>query len=515
MSNSRLVQQIVATDRSNFRNLLVARQTQVAKLNEKYWTIIGSGSIGDKAEELMRKTWAIIQAGFVANPRTVLAMGFFEGFKERNGINAAVAQGASPNEIQQLIRNGTFNEQELAIINSLDEKFKGTPVAVRSSAYGDSRGTGTYQSEFCIPLLKKYNDEFERWEIKSLVDSIKNVLESEFSLDAITFRKDKGLAEGMAIIIEPVYGQAREDDFWKDYSERPETKPGDFEKNYFAPAYGGLAYTSTSQGKGYVKICPGLGLKTVSKSMKKIEEDELRKLKRIILKTRDDKKGEAINLKYGGVSEIDVPDNAIQEKNLVWLFEKLKKLENLIGKPQYIEFAIIEENGEPQVTILQIADVNINTDFYDFSNPKDLLFRAEYVKGKSGIFECGGIVVLIHRFEVEELIRFNETHSNYIVFYPSDFVSEGRRSIIYPYINNARVLSEVGGEKHDDDAAEHWKGLLAETGKLLIVQREFDLETLAKIKARAGIGNNTTFKHIRFRVTASERQQKAIVELIE
>ncbi|MEK6979722.1 MAG: hypothetical protein AABW86_05855 [Candidatus Micrarchaeota archaeon] len=96
----------LANVRQSLANVLRARTTQISNLNEKFWTIIGCGSIGAKAEELMQKTWAIEQAGFVANPRIVLAMGFFEAFRERCGINAALVRGASSEELQQLIGEG-------------------------------------------------------------------------------------------------------------------------------------------------------------------------------------------------------------------------------------------------------------------------------------------------------------------------------------------------------------------------------------------------------------------------
>ncbi len=60
--------------------------TKRQSLNEKYWTIYGSGSIGAKAEELRQKSWAIEKAGFSLIPRAVLAMDFFSAFYERNGI---------------------------------------------------------------------------------------------------------------------------------------------------------------------------------------------------------------------------------------------------------------------------------------------------------------------------------------------------------------------------------------------------------------------------------------------
>ena len=96
----------LANGRQCVANLLKARETQLSVLTEKFWTIIGSGSIGAKAEELMRKTWAIERAGFDVNPRTVLAMGFFDAFRERCGLNAALTRGASSEELQKIVGGG-------------------------------------------------------------------------------------------------------------------------------------------------------------------------------------------------------------------------------------------------------------------------------------------------------------------------------------------------------------------------------------------------------------------------
>ncbi|MBU0586896.1 hypothetical protein KJ780_05270 [Candidatus Micrarchaeota archaeon] len=83
------------SERMRLANVLRAHTCQLSALNERYWTIIGYGSIGAKADELMKKAWAVERAGFELNHRTVLAMGFFEDFKKRNRIYAALGRSAS------------------------------------------------------------------------------------------------------------------------------------------------------------------------------------------------------------------------------------------------------------------------------------------------------------------------------------------------------------------------------------------------------------------------------------
>lgn len=47
-------------------DLLQLRSGLLSNMDEKYWSVIGPGPIGEKAEQLRQKTWAIIDAGFNA-----------------------------------------------------------------------------------------------------------------------------------------------------------------------------------------------------------------------------------------------------------------------------------------------------------------------------------------------------------------------------------------------------------------------------------------------------------------
>ena len=73
------------------------------------------------------------------------------------------------------------------LVKQIHRNFKGIPLAVRSSAHGDCRGTGIYDSKFC------FNINNEDKTLDGLVKAIKAVMVSEFSDSAIAFRKDLGL----------------------------------------------------------------------------------------------------------------------------------------------------------------------------------------------------------------------------------------------------------------------------------------------------------------------------------
>ena len=323
-----LVQDVSATHaKQGLANLLKAREAQLSALAEKFWTIIGFGSIGAKAEELLRKTWAIERAGFDVNPRTVLAMGFFEAFKERRGINAALARGASSEELQQLVREGQFDEPEMKtfrrLVKQIHRDFRGIPLVVRSSAHGDCRGTGVYDSEFCINL----NDEVKT--LDDLAKAVKAVMISEFSESAIAFRKDLGLPEGVAVILEPVFGQR--------FKKHPDS--GIIR---FGPKYGGFGYTSGTDG-GYVFFAAGLPTTAVKGKGIKVKESDSRTPSGI---QDDEEERLSTGLHYRKLPDYlsdgtflyvtkkdfdtaSVALGTVAFNRLDWLFAKLKKLEQL------------------------------------------------------------------------------------------------------------------------------------------------------------------------------------------
>lgn len=190
----------LTSGRQTIANLLKARETQLSALTEKFWTIIGSGSIGAKAEELLRKTWAMEQAGFTVYPRAVLAMGFFEEFIKRNGLNEELRH-QDEREFYRRVENAVFSEDEIAVLRSMIRRFEGKYFAVRSSTHGDTgEGHGIYYSGFVRAM-----DENKM--LKELMRQVSWVIASDYNEDAIALRERTGIAPGVAIIIEPVLDQ--------------------------------------------------------------------------------------------------------------------------------------------------------------------------------------------------------------------------------------------------------------------------------------------------------------------
>ncbi len=509
--------------------LFGSRICQLSAIDERYWTVVGHGSIGEKAEQLRQKTWAFLRSGFVPNPRVVLAMGFFDGFRTRNRLTDALKRERVDNEeLRKLARTSQFNNTESETIYSIAKRFKGTPIAVRSSAYGDCRGTGIYESTFCV------NNKTDEENAAALSKAIRLVLTSEFSDSAIAFRKDLNLPNGLAVIIEPVFGRR----FVHRYRYCEESEG----KHHFGPIYGGAAYTSTSAGDGYTILCGGMPTGAVSGKGLRVTQSEKEELVGIpssringrncgmasgseMQNLRDLSgwlfKGDSISLEYdydGYLSNIDVQSNSIVHKNLGWLFGRLKKLEALIGRPQYVEWAVIEENGKPKVAILQIADVDKKTDFYEFAETDRMLVKSTYVVG-TGQITCNELVYVDNPDELQLLWDYNRTHNGYAVIFGGRFISSiafGHR-ITYSDVNNASVLIEISDICHDSPPETHFEGLMDSTGKILMVADEINFNLLKKL---AGLkedeyGVSGRVYPIQVKVTASERQQKAIVELAD
>ncbi|VVC01916.1 Uncharacterised protein [uncultured archaeon] len=69
---------------------------------------------------------------------------------------------------------------------------------------------------------------------------------------------------------------------------------------------------------------------------------------------------------------------------------------------------------------------------------------------------------------------------------------------------------------HASHPIAHFEGMLKESGKLFLVGRRYDLEPLEPYRKTVDFGGGKlTVYDTKVRVTASERQQKAIVELVD
>lgn len=466
--------------------------------------IIGEGNIGDKARQLMAKTPELRDIGFYAPKRLVLAEGFFDGFFQKNNLGINLSSTEICDDLESKIRRGGLTKEEFQILQRVVSAFGDVPLLERSSAEGDSRGTGIYES-VCT------NNR-----IGEVIKGIRKVLASYFSEDAILFRKDAKTGDGFAIMVENVAGQ----------------RLGKF----FSPVLSGFGYTSTSWGEGYVNIVPGLFGGVESQEGERITRTSFSEcgptLADYLLKSnRKGKKPDAMIFKtergnplglvftQNGIERHYIPlpsdvGRAYYLLGLEELFDKMQLMEKSFKKPQYFEFALSIDDGEPKYWIVQVADVNKKLDVFDFYNGKGVLFSADNVTG-SGIRECKDIVICYNPHQVPLLGELNKRKKKYVLYYSSRLTTKVYGGISerlsYRHFSNASVLIEEQDAAHTGSPVDHLGGASAVTGKLLGVFN-FDLhpKDLEKFygRSRGEEGQGLGIYHGKVRVVASEKQQR-------
>lgn len=481
---------------AGFLGRLRDRSCLTSALDEKNWTIAGSGSIGEKAEELREKTCAIAEAGFEPNPRAVLAADFFGDFMRRSGVEEPHGpEGAG--EMRKRIMEGRFSEGERAAIREIAGKTNGAPVAVRSSAQGDSRGTGIYLSVFCAD-----KDDLEH--------HVKQVLQSGYSESAIAMRKDLGLESGMAVMIEPVFGQR-------------------FGAHY-GPLYGGLAYTSSSSGEGYMILGGGIPVGVVQGQGLRITEGHRGSVIDLVMGILDDlefrlhercgdiniqnsrhvhdwiSQGAFIDMESGRLGRRDLPRTDFMAEGMGWIFRRLKKLEELLGRPQYVEWAA---TGDGRLGIVQISGLDPKTDFYELAESGRAVVRSSIVVG-SGKVECGEALVIRDEKDIALLDQYNRTHKGYALIFGGSLISARYGAALgYGQVSNASVLVEIPELMHSQSCAAHFGGLADFTGKILMVAESINWDALAAHRAAGPLERYP----VRLTASASERAQKGILEI--
>ena len=500
------------------------------------WTFYGSGSTGAKAQQLFDKEAMISQAGFTLFPRAVLRTGWFCDFLERSGVNSALARGASSEEILGLIKEGEFNPGEQKTLLSISERFIGAPVAIRSSAPGDSAGTGVYASAFCL------NNRTPEENLGGITEAVKTVLASYYSESAAAFRRDTASGdEGIAVMIENVFGESGI------HEDRKYTKSADAGRPYFSPLLSGCGYSSTSGASGYVVLVAGLPTGAVAG-----EEDLLR------LPLEEDNLGLPLSL-YDGYEEYwhshseplrcsaciwldngelgswrrvsEDEELSIAKQKLEGLGSRLRKLEALAGGPQYFEWAMKVVDGKEIHTILQISDAGKAPAGVEFpQNPQNVLAESKIVGGEkrvvaSGIFVCPSADFTFGR-GAEMLAEYNEQNNGYLLVIDSSYFSSVRHSLPYSCFSNAAAVLLVAGWEHPTEnyAAEHLRGLLMEVGKpflsVSIRSRQIGRKSRVSKELIEGLGILGPpglligSMDVKVEIIASETQQRGLVMLV-
>lgn len=442
--------------------------------------VIGSGEVGEKAQQLIDKTPTLRTLGFRTPHRTVLAEGFFDDFFQRNGLGANLRDVSANADTEVAIRRGGFSSEQFETLQTICRSYGSSPLVIRSSAEGDARGTGTYKSEFTENHIGHFRKGLQR------------VLASYFSPDAVAFRRDAATGEGFGVIVEPIIGH-------------------DFD-GMIAPVLSGFGYTSTSRGEGYLTIVPGLGCAVESRDGERVTKSQLdqyggtlsdyiyaerdamfhnRKAPKRSVLLRTDHMSDSYSARAFYPSNrwrqaeevvntsIDYPDDikrVLYDLNLNPVFSAMGQMEQTFKKPQYFEWAMTVENGKPVFWIIQIADVDKKLDLMDFENFGKVMFMGYTVTG-TGIKEASKIVKCWNPDDIDRLNRFNRGNKDYILIFSSRLTSlDGARSHLgYGDFSNASVFLEIQDAHHMGDPVAHLGGQLDMTGKLFGVL-DYDAE---------------------------------------
>jgi hypothetical protein len=463
-------------------------------------------------------------------PRFVLSMGFFFDFKMRNGIYEALARNASSKELMELVRKGTFSHNELMLLRKMVKKFhiehRGVPIMIRSSAHGDAAGTGVYKSTIAL----NFNNEQKT--LDGLIKAIKEVLASEFSKNVISFRNKLNLLPGMAVMIEPMFGQHTLPKPFMSYTIPEIKSPG---TRCFTSVFGGFAYTSRGALPGYVFLSSGLPSNAVAGKGLRIELNDERPLVNIQFFESERLAGiqfvedhsshivDTFGFKITNSDAIEslipcqeLPNN-LRAYSLTWLFSKLKKLEEACGKPQYIEWAAIEENQQPKVALLQISDADLvqNDRHIEIVATEKTLGEAIYVTGSRTI-DCEALVYINGDQAVSLMAELNERLRNYIVTYSSNIATANNSFLEASEVSNASVIAPFHVSAHSRLPEGHIAGKLNKTKTLLLGFSGFDFQKLGEpdeiLPVRDGHGTIHIY-YRKFKVISSEAQQKAVIDL--
>jgi hypothetical protein len=433
--------------------------------------------IGDKIRQLISKSDVIINSGGVVNRRMILPGSFFNRFVEASEKDG---QSATDNKI----RRGTFSNEEIHILSKVGERFGDVPVMVRMSALGDQYGTGIYHST-ASPSSK---DPF--------LDSIKHVLASYFAPDGVAFRESNKLGEGFGISIEPLLGQKLG---WDGYLN-----------NVFAPILSGVGYSSGCNGGLRIICASGLfGAVDKGTSLLLNEGDDSLSIDSAVEEywinltehLREQKDPDCDVLARGWLRTLTEPCGRVYAKKVFGseefidrhtmvlegyeqdgtlfdhlgnfgirdIFETIERIQDKIGKPQYVEFAYLLGKNGPIIAINQIADEIVREGGLDYipTNDQRLILQGECKSGEIND-DVKYVVFCDGRRSVEDLWEINRSGEKYVAVIPThlmDQLSIGRSKVGYDdYSNATGVFTDT-----NKDLGTHFPGIFNATGKILAV----------------------------------------------
>lgn len=487
------------------------------------WMLYGTGSMGDKAGQLHEKSGIIRYVDFFESQRRVLRMGLFEGFRRRNNIDREISTPGEIRAVRNTVLNCPFNKSELEFLRFVfDELETGVPLVIRSSAHGDAPGTGFYHSDFYIKQGSSKLD-FEKF-----IKLIKIVLASEFSESAFLFRQKRDLDPGMAIIIEPVFG--------RDVTSEVKLGTG----TYSAPDLSGFGYSSTGYGSGYVSVVSGMSTTAVAGGGILVPNayggrtnfDAYCYDHRLTSRLKDlNDSASVFSFEDGRLISTEFWSNAQMRFSLTDLFTRLEQLEQLIGRPQYIEWAVRGRGSfgaEPyEVAILQISDIYPSEDSVVFpEHPESVVTSSSFVM-KGGAESCREVFFLSDRIPVRILEEFNRRYKGYVLVADYKYFSLVRGSheymgggalramhLKYSQYNNAAAIVVCGPQEACWSVKGHFDGALKGTDTIGMFQvtsaRGIQLQLLKQLDSDDHPESSPIVK-ANVRIVASEKEQRGIL----
>lgn len=489
--------------------------------------------MGGKADQFILKARAAAESGFL-NPATfVLAEDFLDGIIFRN-FGRHIKDLEQDEGIPEKILGSTFSMSERAVLEGSRNFFGIHPLLLRSSGPGDAWGIGMYNSSTA------FNNP------RSVQQAFLKTLASFFTPDAFSFRQDAGVKTGFGIMIQPLVAN------WI--------------RIFLTPILSGIAMTSDNGEEGYIRLVPGLGGGVSTEDGEQITRSQLASdlyggnLGAYILERSGYmgsvriEEGQGIErsalLRTNGTIIDDIPEHgfyctvfdprsfkgiarnmfvwgeqhvaSLYQLNLLPLFDRLEKLRQILGRDQYIEWALTLEKGQPVYWCLQLSDVDAQRDLVDFGDLNTAILQAGNnvrIGTKGGKIDrvCQGAFFLFGNEDVQRLRDFNQDHEGYILIASAKAVFRGShgKPLPYSYFNRAAGVLEIADAYHESTVP-HFEGLIKAVGKFYAVispkspQSARWVEIMGDMKNKKFAGRLTVCQDS-FRVLGSRFQKQLAV----
>jgi hypothetical protein len=446
--------------------------------------VLGGEKIGDKAGMLLAHEALIAEAGLQIPPTTVIASEALDELKDHldpahEGTDNAPLSGDFTTYISQALQRHT------------ESPF----LIVRSSAEGDARGSGIYDSVI-TPNDHNAAKAFDR------------VTRSFHDPRASKFRERAGLGNDFAVMLQPVVGQALS-----------------HYENMYGPPLSGYGYSSTpAETDGYINVVAGLGGGVERRGGEWISPKLLRLLgqqegpgfylEEYIMSqlrrrgygqssdetdfrpwpTATSNTGPYESIEGRVVTDGGVQTGMIPRMEYIWdgtkevmkrlplrdamgvfrpgrFLETLHGLEQAVGDPLYVEWALTTDGGQVKPWILQIALVET----MDLPATEEVAFQEVFFKANNvignGRAEATKLVTCNRPEDVQHLREFDKDPANegYILVYSAALMTNAAgfsgEQLTANECERALAILERPDLRHKSRPIEHFRGGIDLTGR--------------------------------------------------